>query len=251
MVVIPTPTTIESGKFATPEQAIAYTLGKTLRPIGKSNLMGKAYVNPDGTVDTEGFISTPIEDIEKDAIEPESFAGEPLYAYMHRGAPVSMEHQTKAIPVGVLRKAVLVRDGKILQKEDNPLYPAVEFRYFDGGTGWYGLANIDEPEVSKAILKGKISSFSWIGMPRDWEERPGGGRHFHKWSSINPLLEVTVTGYPINPQATMRLAKALGYIPQYTDEELALIADVVASILVPTGIASKVIESIISRKRND
>src|SRR5258708_10699725 len=71
-------------------------------PMGKSlDLDALRYtVKADGSLDVEGWISTPAKDIEKDVIEPEAFSGSALSLYMKRGAQVSAEHQTKSLPVG-------------------------------------------------------------------------------------------------------------------------------------------------------
>src|SRR5436309_518908 len=112
--------TSKQGKFFnSTEEAIAFVLSRTpgtAVPIGKSfsGLRGGlmlAIPNSDGSVDVEGWISTPKKDIEKDVMEPESFSAA-LPDYMHRGAPMSIEHGTKLLPVGFLHKAALVRDGK-------------------------------------------------------------------------------------------------------------------------------------------
>jgi hypothetical protein len=179
--------------------------------LGKSWLIKKAWTNDDGSVNIEGWVSTNDRDIEKDILEPEAFAGS-LEGYFARGAPISSEHNTDDLPVGYMIKAALVRDGHIFQEASNSRYTPTDFKYFDGtGTGWYGLGVIDEERSSVAVQKGKLSSFSWIGMPKAWEPLPGGGRHFNQQGAIDPLLEATVTAYPINPTAVMRIAKAHGY----------------------------------------
>lgn len=182
--------------------------------IGKSiSLLGKAYDNPDGSVTIEGWISTPLKDIEKDVLEPEAFAGSGLTEYFQRGAPTSSEHNTTDYPVGYLKKAILYRAGTgIIQEENNPRYDKAEFRYFDPlGIGWYGLGVIDDPKAAAEVRKGKVGAFSWIGQPNEWEDLPGGGRRFSKRGAINPLVETTITAYPINHAAIMRIAKARGY----------------------------------------
>lgn len=183
-------------------------------PVGKSFTIQKAWMNDDGSINVEGWISTNEEDLEKDVIEPEAFAGTTLSGYFERGAPISSEHNTRDMPVGYMLRSALVRDGQVFQMESNPRYPETDFKYFpETGTGWYGLGVIDEEIAARGISKGKISSFSWIGMPRAWTPKAGGGRHYTSPSSISPLLEATVTAYPINPNAVMRIAKAYGYSP--------------------------------------
>jgi len=181
----------------------------------------KSYIRDDGTVGIEGWISTDKKDLDKDVIEPESFQGEALDSYMHRGAPVSVEHNTKTMPVGYLTKAVLVRDGDILQEAINPKQEGRPFLYFKGGTGWYGNGTVYDRDTARHVVIGTLGSFSWIGMPRDWDSIPGGGRHFKRSGSISPLIETTLTAYPINSAATMRIAKAQGALPPLKMTDLA------------------------------
>lgn len=242
--------------FNSTEEAIAFVLSRTpgtAVPLGKtftglkSGLM-LAVVNSDGSVDVEGWISTPTKDIEKDIMEPESFS--PAYQeYMQRGAPMSVEHGTKLLPVGFLQKAALVRDGKAIEVTDNPKHDAVEFRYpFDGKSGWYGRGNIYDPKAAMGVVKGTVSSFSWIGMPKEWEDLPDGGRRFSKPGAINPILETTLTGYPINTTATMRIAKAAGYVHSLSRQQIhtllanPLVVDAIIEYLVPPGTARAVVE---------
>jgi hypothetical protein len=243
-------------KFKSTEEAIAYILSRTpgvdiATPLGKSfaGLEGglmKSTINPDGTVDIEGWISTPQKDIEKDILEPESFTPA-VTGYMQRGAPVSIEHNVKTMPVGFLQKAMLVRDGNPIDIVDNPKHEKVEFRYFNGGTGLYGRGNIYEEKAAMGVVKGTVSSFSWIGMPKTWDTLPDGGRRFSKAGAIDPLLEVTITAYPINTAATMRIAKAAGYVPSLSNQEIRklllnpLVAEAVVEILVPAGVAAQVV----------
>jgi hypothetical protein len=183
--------------------------------IGKSWVIKKAWVNADGSVNVEGWVSTNIKDIEKDIMEPETFAGPTIKGYFDRGAPISTEHNTRDYPVGYMLKSALIREGDVFEQLDNTRYPKMDFRYFDEEatsiTGWYGLGVIDDERAALAVAKGKLSSFSWIGMPRLWTPIPGGGRHFSQKGGIDPLLEATITAYPINPTAIMRVAKAYGY----------------------------------------
>lgn len=247
--------------FNSPEEALAYILSRTpgtAVPIGKSftGLRGGmmlAVPNADGSVDVEGWISTPTKDIEKDEIEPESFT--PAVAdYMQRGAPVSVEHGTKMLPVGFLQKAAVVRDGKIIESVDNPNHEPTEFRYpLEGKTGLYGKGNIYDQKAALAVAKGTVSSFSWIGMPKEWETLPDGGRRFTKAGSINPLLETTLTAYPVNTTATMRIAKAAGYVPSLSRLDIQrlllnpLVVDAIVDILLPKGAASKAVDDRLSK----
>lgn len=236
-------------KFATAEDAIAYVLGKSYKqPVGKGFELSKSYRQPDGSLVREGWISTPDKDIDEDRIEPEAFSGPGFHDYMRRGAPVSVEHHTRSLPVGFLQKAALVRDGKLIQLEDNPNHPKTDFRYFDGGTGWYGMVNVYEDVAIRGIMKGVLSSFSWIAMPKDWDELEEGGRHFHKPGSIAPIIETTLTAYPVNTQAVMKIAKARGYKPHIDRTQVIsllanpMVIDAVVDILVPPGTASAAIE---------
>lgn len=248
-----------STKFRSAEEAVAYVLhGSFKQPLGKSFEIRKSFVRTDGSLGIEGWISTPKKDIEKDVLEPEAFAGDGLRDYMRRGAPVSVEHNTRTIPSGYLQKAVLFRDGQPIQIEYNPKQPLMrgeDFRAFDGGTGWYGLGAIYNPHVSLGIQKGVLSSFSWLGMPVEWEDFPDGGKHFVKKGAVNPIIEVTVTAYPVNTSATMRIAKARGFIPHLDRKRLAellanpLVVEAVVDILVPPGTASAVIEEQLKQHR--
>jgi hypothetical protein len=242
--------------FNSTEEAIAYVLSRTpgtAVPIGKSFIglrdgLMLAVPREDGSVDVEGWISTPQKDIEKDEIEPESFSPA-LADYMKRGAPMSVEHGTKLLPVGFLQKAALVRNGKPFEVIDNPKHEPVQFRYpFEGGTGWYGRGNIYDQKAALGVMKGTVSSFSWIGMPKEWESLEDGGRRFNKQGAINPILETTVTAYPINTGATMRIAKAAGYVPSLSRGEIQklllnpLVVDAIIDILLPSGVASGVVQ---------
>ena len=242
--------------FNSTEEAIAFILARTpgtATPIGKTFTgleggMMLSIINDEGTVDVEGWISTPFKDIEKDILEPEAFSPA-VRDYMQRGAPVSVEHGIKLLPVGFLQKAALVRDGKVFEEIDNPKHPKIAFKLpFDNGTGWYGRANIYDQKAAMGVVKGTLSSASWIGMPKEWEPLIDGGRRFSKPGSINPILETTLTAYPINTSATMRIAKAAGYVPSRSREEIRelmlnpLVVDAVIDLLLPAGVASKVVE---------
>ena len=217
----------------TVDEAIEYIYGKIGRPLPISKSVGightgamKAVVQTDGTVRVEGWISTPNRDIEGDILEPDAFIGDALSDYMRRGAPMSMEHNTNALPVGYLTKSVVVKNGLILQSEENPDHPGTNFHYFSGGSGWYGSGVIYDKEAARHVTLGSVKSFSWIGMPKTWENLPGKGRHFKMAGSINPLLETTITAYPVNTTATMRIAKSLGYVPAVSMTEfLAFLKD--------------------------
>lgn len=177
---------------------------KGFNPVGKSWIVEKAWTEDENTF-IEGWVSTPDIDLEKDVVEPEAFLGETFKGYYERRAPLSSEHNTKALPVGHLQKGVLVRDGRILQTETHPSDPA-DFAHFPGtGTGWYARGVITDPATGSAVQKGNIGAFSWIGNLREYEPRVGGGRRYQK---IDPLIESTVAAYPVNPKAVMQVAKA-------------------------------------------
>ncbi len=249
------------GKFTT-EEAINYLVAKSRKPgvpMGKSfafsshpNLM-KATILSDGSVNVEGWISTSHKDLEKDILEPESFSPA-LSAYMERGAPISIEHGIKTLPVGFLQRAVLVRDGNILEAVDNPKHEKGEFKHFkdmlsDGGTGWYGLGNVYDQKAAFGIVKGTVSSFSWIGKPQKWRDQPDGGRHFLEAGAIDPLIEVTVAAYPINTHAAMKIAASLGYTTEINLRELyvdPLILETVIEILVEPGTSSGAVEEVVA-----
>jgi hypothetical protein len=189
-------------------------MNKDLAALSKAKaiLDFKSYRLPNGDMAIEGWISTPKQDLEKDIMEPEAFSGEGLYKYLQGVSPVSTEHNMKAWPIGHMQKATLVREGHIIQEESNPQHDSIDYLYFDKSRiGWYGALVIDDQVAIDKIEKGKVGSFSWVGMPRMWDEIPGGGRRFSKKGGINPLLEVTITAYPINVDAVMRIAKAHGY----------------------------------------
>lgn len=181
--------------------------------LGKSWTIKKAWINEDGSVNVEGWVSTNNKDRERDIIEPEAFGDGTLDGYFDRGAPISCEHNTDDMPVGYMLKSALVRDGQVFHQINNTRHPTADFKYFDEsekGTGWYGLGVIDEPRIAKAANSGKLSSFSFIGQIQSWTPLDDGGKLF-KAGDINPLLEATITAYPINPTAIMRIAKSYGY----------------------------------------
>jgi hypothetical protein len=188
--------------------------------LGKEWLITKAYREGDNLA-IEGWISTPMRDMEKDILEPEAFSGDALAGYFQRGAPISTEHNTSGYPVGYMLRSTLVRQGQVIQEEKNPkhLEADPEYRYFDPlGIGWYGKGIIYDETASKNVTKGAVGAFSWIGMPRLWDDLPDGGRRFKTKGAINPLLEATITAYPINQAAIMRIAKSHGYdaVPKKT-----------------------------------
>jgi len=243
------------------EEAALRILAKSRKPgvpMGKSfafnasaSLM-KATVRSDGSVNVEGWISTPHKDLDKDIMEPESFSPA-LTGYMGRGAPISVEHGIRTLPVGYLHKAVLVRNGNVILDIDNPNHDKTEFRYFNGGTGWYGLGNVYDQKAALGIIKGTVSSFSWIGMPRKWEDQSDGGRRFSEPGAVDPLIEVTVAAYPVNTHAAMRIAKAQGYEPEISLAEIyaePTFIDTAIDILFPHGLASSLVETVIAEQNS-
>lgn len=206
-------------------------VGQSLILMSKEWLITKAYPQPDGSVSIEGWISTPLQDMEKDIIEPEAFAGTGFQSYFEHGAPISSNHDTTGYPVGHMVKGVLVRNGVVIQSENHPDYPDVKFTSFDGfGTGWYGRGIIHEKRAADYITKGMMRSFSWIGKPTNWEDLPDGGRHFKSRGAINPLLEATVTAYPINQAAVLRIAKAHGYELEVPEPKQMYVIDLAAVV---------------------
>ena len=215
-------------------------LGKSANFVGKAWALVKAYPQPDGSVVAEGWISTPLQDMEKDILEPEAFKGDALANYFAKGAPVSFDHDTTSAPVGYMQKAVLVRNGVVIQQEDNPLHERANWLAYDGfGTGWYGNIRITEEKAADPVRKGLVRGFSWIGYPREWEPVDGGGRRFSRAGAINPLLETTITAYPINHTAIMRIAKARGWAPE--DKKVVISKQALMDALTRSTAAQKTI----------
>jgi hypothetical protein len=153
----------------------------------------------------EGWISTDKEDAEKDTVPPEAFGNASLTDFFARGAPMSRDHNTNTSAVGYLLKAVLVRNGRVLQEENNSLYERVPFLADYGyGNGFYARGIVDDADTADKIRKGKIRGFSFIGRGRNVETLPNGGRLI---KAIDPLIEVTVGTWPINSEAYMRVVK--------------------------------------------
>lgn len=204
---------------------------KGFNPIGKSwAKIEKATVNEDGSINIEGWVSTPDEDLEKDIAEPEAFFGDTFESYFERNAPISSNHNTDALPVGHMQKGILVRDGVIFQEEVHPTDPA-DFAHYDAtvkGTGWYGRGVINEPRSVTSINKGNVGGFSWIGNLREYEKTANGGRRFHM---INPLLESTIAAYPVNTKAVMRIAKAHGLEGTNTDMDEQMLETLLAGAI--------------------
>jgi len=198
--------------------------------IAKEWTAVKALVNADGTVTIEGWVSTNHSDMEKDVAEPEAFEGGTFSQYFYRGAPLSSEHNTTNYPIGYLQKGSLVRDGTVIQEAFHPVNPAQVYRDFSPSptdSGWYGIGLIDDPIAAQAVAKGKMRSFSWIGSLKSYEPIAGGGRRFIK---VDPLIEATVTAYPMNPNAVMRIAKAYMGVP-YEPHKLLFTVQGVENIL--------------------
>ena len=188
---------------------------KGFNPVGKTWLVEKAWLQSDGTLAIEGWVSTNHPDLEKDVVEPEAFYGETFESYYARSAPLSSNHDTDGYPIGHLQKGVLVRDGVIFQEEYHPTDPA-EFTNYNPatkGTGWYGRGVITDERVASHVHKGNMGAFSWIGNLKAYEPLVGGGKRYH---TVDPLIESTVAAYPVNPKAVMQIAKAYGLSEQGT-----------------------------------
>ncbi len=182
------------------------TIKKALNVLGKSGgVVSKAWQTADGLTHIEGWISTDHEDLEHDVVPPECFKSS-LADYMARSAPLSSEHNPKALPIGHLQRSALVRDGKVFLTALHPTDSDVSFAAFPGtGTGWYARGVITDSLHGTAVTKGNIGGFSWIGNVREYEPLSPKGRRFLK---VDPLIESTVAAYPVNPKAVLVAAKA-------------------------------------------
>src|SRR5258708_2682410 len=182
------------------------TVKKSLNVTGKTGgVVSKAWQTADGVTHIEGWISTDHEDLEHDIVPPECFSGS-LADYMARSAPLSSEHNSKALPIGHLQRSALVRDGKIFLTALHPTDGDVAFTSFPStGTGWYARGVITDCLLGTSVAKGNIGGFSWIGNVREYEPLSPKGRRFLK---VDPLLESTVAAYPVNPKAVLLAAKA-------------------------------------------
>ena len=171
---------------------------KSVNPIEKSFKIVKAYESEAGLV-VEGWVSTNDQDQQKDIIEPEAFLPS-IDGYFANFAPISLNHNQLALPVGHLQRGALVRDGQIFHEALHPM-DAAEFEHFPGsGSGFYARGVLTDTMASDAVRKGNVGGFSFIGNGRKYTRIPGGGRRF---TEVNPLTETTVAAYPINTRASM------------------------------------------------
>lgn len=183
----------------------SHTIKKAFNPISKFGLIAKSWDAGDD-VHFEGWLSTPDRDLEKDETPPEAFLPA-IDGYFQRRAPLSIVHQDKNIPIGHLRKAAIIKDGKVLKSAVHPTDPA-EFEHLPSiGSGvWVrGVAN-EEPGRS-AIRKGNVGGMSFIANASEFTRIPGGR---YRYEQFNHWVESTVAPYPINPSAVIAVAKAFG-----------------------------------------
>lgn len=168
-------------------------------PVQKATFVMKAW-QEDGSEDThfESWVSTPDRDRQKDIVEPEGFS-DVIDTYMANFAPLTSEHNMRALPVGHLCKAALVRNGNILKAAYHPADPA-EFQFFPGnGTGVYARGIVTEPGHARALAKGNMGGMSWTGNA-EGTPLPGGGTHYTR---VTDWLETTLAAYPVNPNAVV------------------------------------------------
>jgi hypothetical protein len=157
-----------------------------------------------GVLYAEGWLSTPARDRVREVTEPEAFSAA-LDSYFARGAPMTSVHDTKPYPIGHVQKAALVRDGKVFKQAVHPTDPA-DFEYFPNeGTGVYGRVAINDTMASDQVRKGNVRSFSYFGVAKKVDILPSGSK---RYLEINPLIECCIAAFPVNPEATMLVAKA-------------------------------------------
>jgi hypothetical protein len=178
---------------------------KAYHPISKQGIIVKSWDSGDD-VHTEGWLSTPDRDLEKDETVPEAFIPS-MDQYFARRAPLSIEHDGKTLPIGHLQKAAVVRDGKILKAASHPTDPS-EFEHFpNSGTGVWARARVNEEPGKTAVRKGNVGGFSFIANATKLEHIPGGR---YRYLEFSPWMESTIAAYPINPNAVIQVAKAFG-----------------------------------------
>jgi hypothetical protein len=185
------------------------TIKKAYDPVSKFGLIVKSWDDGGDDVHFEGWLSTPDRDLEKDETQPEAFIPA-IDGYFQRRAPLSIVHQDKNVPIGHIRKAAIIRDGKVLKTGIHPTDPA-EFEHLPltGSGVWVrGVAN-EEPGRS-AIRKGNVGGMSFIANASE-KEYISGGRY--RYTGFNHWIESTVAPYPINPSAVIAVAKAYGLTP--------------------------------------
>jgi hypothetical protein len=169
-----------------------------------NGLVLKSFQAADGSTIVEGWISSPDMDLQKEMYTPLAFA-DAVDDYMACGGPMSCEHKTDALPVGHMQRVAVVQDGRILKTAEHPT-DAANFQHFpNSGSGLYGRARVTDGAVGFSVKSGNLRAFSWIGKPTHSEPLPGGGRRVTR---VYPLLETTLTAYPVNQRATVLAAKA-------------------------------------------
>lgn len=185
--------------------------------ISKLGLIVKSWQENDVTY-IEGWLSTPLRDLEKDVTEPEAFL-DSMESYFARRAPLSIEHGTRTIPVGHLQKAAILRNGQVLKAAAHPTDPAEFTQLPDTGTGVWARAAINEEPGISAIRKGNVGGFSFIAQANTYEPLAGGR---YRYTRLDPWLESTIAAYPVNSQAIFSVAKAygIGETPHMTPEEI-------------------------------
>lgn len=190
----------------------------------------KAFDGPNNTTIVEGWLSTPDEDAQKDIVEPEAFM-KSIDSFFARRAPLSLNHDLKALPVGHLQKGAIVRDGKILKSASHPTDPA-DFEHFpNNGSGVYVRAAITNQDAASAVRLGNVGGFSWVGKGKGTPRGPKGTHY----TEIDLWMESTLAAYPINHTSIITVAKAFGYeqateeeTPEMNEEAVALLKQLVA-----------------------
>src|SRR5260221_2338940 len=202
------PNAIEDAPEAAGGAGHTHRVVKAFNPLAKQGQVVKAWTEEgdDQSVYFEGWMSPPHRDLERDITEPEAFV-DSLDSYSARSAPVSIEHNDKALPIGHLQKAAILRDGKVLKPAEHPSDAADFTRLPEMGSGVWVRGVANEGPGQSAIRKGNVSGMSFIGNFTEWENLPGGGKRYLK---IEPLIESTIAAYPVNPKAAFRIAKAFG-----------------------------------------
>jgi hypothetical protein len=212
-----------------------HVISKAFNPISKPFILEKAWYDSDRKVTyVEGWVSTPDKDLEKDIVEPEAFL-DSIEGYFKRRAPLSFNHDMKALPIGHGQRGAVVRDGKILKSAVHPTDPA-EFEHFPGvGSGLYARFAVTDPKAADALERGDIGGFSWVGNATEYEKLSDGGRRIRK---ANPYLESTLAAYPINDKAVLQIAKAYGLEENEDPMEKSfdeMLAEATARLLVEQG----------------
>lgn len=185
----------------------AHTVTKALNPKATQGMIVKSWADGEDII-IEGWMSTPARDLQKDITEPEAFQGGPLADYFARSAPLSLEHNLEAIPVGHLQKAAILRAGKVLETQAHPHDPSDFASLPTTGSGVWVRARVDNQEAKYQITKGNLAGMSFTGNFPRYAPLPGGGKRYLK---ADTLLESTIAAYPVNPTAIFgRVQKALG-----------------------------------------